>query len=73
MSLGVTLGIAAFVFSLVTVVVRYRLDRGSSATGCAGCVWSVVVIVAFMVAGSVFPVTDYVEQRRGDGVPPVPR
>ncbi|GAA4076596.1 histidine kinase [Nocardioides kongjuensis] len=48
-SLGVALGAAGFVFSLLTVVVRYRRSHGLERDRMRWLLWSVVVIVAVVV------------------------
>ncbi len=53
-SVGLALGIAGFFFSLLTVVVRYRRSRGLERDRMRWLLWSVVVIVAVVVATAAF-------------------
>lgn len=55
-SLGIGLGVVAFFFALLTVVVRYRRSVGVQRDQMRWLLWSVVVIVAVVVVGLLFPV-----------------
>lgn len=54
-SAGVALGLAAFFFSLLTVVVRYRRSEGLERDRMRWLLWSVFVIVAVVLVGLMFP------------------
>ncbi|TWG95084.1 histidine kinase/DNA gyrase B/HSP90-like ATPase [Nocardioides sp. J9] len=54
-SLGIALGVAAFFFSLLTVVVRYRRSAGLERDRLRWLLWSVLVIVGVLLLGAVFP------------------
>ncbi|HVK28691.1 MAG TPA: hypothetical protein VM575_10120, partial [Nocardioides sp.] len=54
-SAGVAVGVAAFFFSLLTVVVRYRRSEGLERDRMRWLLWSVFVIVAVLLVSLMFP------------------
>ena len=54
-SFGVALGVAAFLFALLTVVVRYRRSEGVERDRMRWLLWSVFVIVAVLLLSLMFP------------------
>lgn len=69
-SLGVALGAGAFLFALLTVVVRYRRSAGLERDRMRWLLWSVVVIVAVLLLGVVFPLPAYVGALTATLMPP---
>ncbi|MFD1246405.1 histidine kinase [Nocardioides ginsengisoli] len=54
-SIGVGLGVAGFLFALLTVVVRYLRSQGLERDQMRWLLWSVMVIVAVLIASLMFP------------------
>ncbi|HWJ08017.1 MAG TPA: GAF domain-containing sensor histidine kinase [Nocardioides sp.] len=69
-SVGVALGAIAFVFALLTVVVRYRRSSGLERDRMRWLLWSVVLIVAVLLLGVVFPLPGYVGALAATVLPP---
>ncbi|WP_157537200.1 sensor histidine kinase [Nocardioides sp. Root190] len=72
-STGVALGVGCFFFALLTVVVRYRRSVGLERDRMRWLLWSVVVIVAVLALGVVFPLrgADYLGAFTATVLPPV--
>lgn len=71
-SASVALGVGAFFFALLTVVVRYRRSAGLERDRMRWLLWSVVVIVAVLLLGFVFPLpgSEYVGAFSATVLPP---